>query len=273
MPSSRKTRERQLAKLAARRAAERKRRRRQRILAVGLGVLLVVGLVAGLSVVFVGKGKPRTVRATPPSNASPSSSASTTPSASASLGSNCGYVAKQEPGAKKAVKPPTFRIDVRKRYEADVATSMGSFTIELLPQDAPCTVNSFVYLARQKFFDGLTFHRIVKDFVIQGGDPEGTGRGGPGYSFNDELANDLKYEIGTVAMANSGPNTNGSQWFVVTGSQGTTLPKNYSIFGRVVKGLDVVKKINDVPTNGGNGPDAQAPKHKVVIERVTIKGG
>ncbi len=112
----------------------------------------------------------------------------------------------------------------------------------------------------------------MKDFVIQGGDPEGTGQGGPGYSFNDELANDLKYQIGTVAMANSGPNTNGSQFFVVAGSQGTTLPKKYTIFGQVVEGLDVVKKINQVPTKGGSPPEADFPRRKVVIERVTIQG-
>ena len=268
MPSSRKTRERQLAKLAARRAAERRRQRRQRFLAVGLGVLLVVGLIAGLSFVFLRKGESKVARSTPSSKASP------TPSANASPGSNCGYKVNQESsGSKGAVKPPTFDLDVKKKYVAEVATSMGSFTISLLPKEAPCTVNSFVYLARKKFFDGLTFHRIVKGFVIQGGDPEGTGRGGPGYSFNDELANDLKYQVGTVAMANSGPNTNGSQWFVVTGPQGASLPKNYTIFGQVVKGLDVVKKINDAPTKGGNGPDAESPKVKVTIERITVNSG
>jgi peptidylprolyl isomerase len=148
---------------------------------------------------------------------------------------------------------------------------MGAFTIELLPKEAPCAVNSFVYLAGRKFFDGVTFHRIVKGFVIQGGDPAGTGQGGPGYSFNDELGNDLKYEVGTVAMANSGPNTNGSQFFVVAGPQGTTLPKSYTIFGRVIEGLDVVKRINSVPTKGGNGPDAESPRRKVLIERISIQ--
>ena len=162
-------------------------------------------------------------------------------------------------------------MDERKDVRAVVSTSMGSFTMELLPKEAPCAVNSFVYLARQKFFDGVTFHRIVKDFVIQGGDPQGTGQGGPGYSFNDELENDLKYEIGTVAMANSGPNTNGSQFFVVAGNQGTSLPKSYTIFGRVVEGLDVVKEINAVPTKGGSGPDAESPRRKVVIERIRVQ--
>ena len=269
MPSGRKTRERQLAKLAARRAAERKRRRRQRLLAGGLGILLILALVAGLSTVFLGdEGEPVRARATPPSpQASPS------PTTAAGPGPDCGYKQNAEPsGERGAVEPPKFTIDAGKPLQAVVSTSMGSFTIELLPKEAPCTVNSFAYLARQKFFDGLTFHRIVEGFVIQGGDPAGTGQGGPGYSFNDELDNDLKYEIGTVAMANSGPNTNGSQFFVVAGQQGTTLPKQYTIFGRVIDGLDVVKKINSAPTKGGSGPDAESPRQRIVIERITIQG-
>ena len=148
---------------------------------------------------------------------------------------------------------------------------MGSFTIKLLGKDAPCTVNSFVSLAKKHFYDGLTFHRIVKDFVIQGGDPAGNGSGGPGYTFNDELNNSLTYEVGTVAMANSGANTNGSQWFVVTGDQGVQLPKSYTIFGKVTKGLDVVLKIQDVPTVGGTGQDSQMPKDPITIEKITIK--
>jgi cyclophilin family peptidyl-prolyl cis-trans isomerase len=148
---------------------------------------------------------------------------------------------------------------------------MGTFTMKLFDDDAPCTVNSFVYLARKHFYDGLTFHRIVKDFVIQGGDPAGTGSGGPGYTFNDELANSLTYQIGTLAMANSGANTNGSQWFVVTGQQGVELPKSYTIFGKVTKGLDVVMKIGNVPTVGGSGQDAQMPKEPITIEKVTVK--
>jgi cyclophilin family peptidyl-prolyl cis-trans isomerase len=265
MPSGRRTRERQLAKLAARRAAERKRHRRQRLLAGGLGLLLVLALVAGLSTVFLGDEEPNRARSTPTPNPSPSPTAT-------GPGSNCGYKTETGPvGSGGPIPPPEFGIDVGKSIRAVVLTSMGAFTIELLPKEAPCAVNSFVYLAGRKFFDGVTFHRIVKGFVIQGGDPAGTGQGGPGYSFNDELGNDLKYEIGTVAMANSGPNTNGSQFFVVAGPQGTTLPKSYTIFGRVIEGLDVVKRINSVPTKGGNGPDAESPRPKVLIERISIQ--
>ncbi len=264
MPSGRKTRERQLAKLAARRAAERRHRRRQRLVAGGLGLFLVLALVGGLSIVFLGNEEPTRARSTPPAD-TPS------PTEDSGPGSKCEYKSETGPvGPSGPLPPPEFGIDVNKDIRADVTTSMGAFTVEFFPKEAPCAVNSFVYLAERKFFDGLTFHRIVKDFVIQGGDPAGTGEGGPGYSFNDELDNDLKYEIGTLAMANSGPNTNGSQFFVIAGQQGTMLPKQYTIFGRVIEGLDVVKRINSVPTKGGGGPDAESPRKKVVIEQVLI---
>ncbi len=141
MPSGRRTRDRQLAKLAARRAAERKRRRRQRLVAGGLGLFLVLALVGGLSTVFLGGDEPRRARSTPSPDQSPVQSPS--PAATAGPGSNCGY--KKEPGgAGGAVQPPQFTIDVGKPLQAVVSTSMGSFAIRLLPRDAPCTVNSFV---------------------------------------------------------------------------------------------------------------------------------
>jgi cyclophilin family peptidyl-prolyl cis-trans isomerase len=221
-----------------------------------------------LSVVFLNGGEEK---ATPSANQK-SATPSPTPSATGSPGSNCGYTKNSEAtGSKGPINPPAFSIDVGKSYVAVVKTSMGTFSFRLLSSVAPCTVNSFVYLAKMKYFDGLTFHRIIKDFVNQGGDPTGTGSGGPGYTFNDELANNLTYQVGTVAMANSGPNTNGSQFFVVAGQQGTALPKKYTIFGDVLTGLDVVKKINSVATNGGGGPDADRPKHKVTIDHITIE--
>ena len=133
-------------------------------------------------------------------------------------------------------------------------------------------MNSFVYLADRGFFNGLTFHRVVKDFVIQGGDPQGNGTGGPGYQFSDELANTLDYHTGTVAMANSGRDTDGSQFFIVVSENGAKqLQKLYTIFGTVTKGLDVVQKIDAVPTKGGTGQDADMPVTPVVIQKVTIK--
>ena len=116
-------------------------------------------------------------------------------------------------------KPPPMTIDPAKKYTATMETSCGKITIDLDAKAAPKTVNNFVFLAKQKYYDGLTFHRVVKDFVIQGGDPKGTGSGGPGYEFEDELPPD-GYKIGSLAMANSGANTNGSQFFIVTGNEG-----------------------------------------------------
>ena len=267
MPDRRRTRERQLRKLYERRQAERRRKQRQRIITLAISGVLVLGLIAGLFLFVANGGKKPAAGATiHPSTPAPG------PSVQASPGASCGYKVKQEDsGTKGAQPPPTFTIDVSKAYTATVQTSMGTFTIKLEPAAAPCAVNSFVYLAKRHFYDGLTFHRIVKDFVIQGGDPTGTGSGGPGYSFNDELGNGLSYQLGTLAMANSGPNTNGSQWFVVTGSQGVSLPNQYTIFGEVVKGMDVVDAIGKVQTKGGSGPDAQQPVKPVIMEKVTIK--
>ena len=161
--------------------------------------------------------------------------------------------------------PPPMCIDPAKRYTAEMVTTKGTMTIALDPEAAPKTVNNFVFLARYHYFDGLTFHRIIPGFVIQGGDPEGTGRGGPGYRFEDELPRPGRYEIGSLAMANAGPNTNGSQFFVISGPDGTALPPNYSLFGKVVKGMEVVAALDAVGT-----PGQGRPKERVVMESVTI---
>src|SRR5664280_1322601 len=120
--------------------------------------------------------------------------------------------------------PPPMVIDPAKRYTAEVVTSKGALTVALDPIAAPGTVNNFVFLARWHYYDGIVFHRIIPGFMLQGGDPEGSGRGGPGYKFADELPAPGRYEIGSLAMANAGPNTNGSQFFIVSGPDGTALP-------------------------------------------------
>jgi peptidylprolyl isomerase len=130
---------------------------------------------------------------------------------------------------------------------------------------APKTVNNFVFLAREGYYDGVIFHRIIQGFMCQGGDPTGTGTGGPGYTFADELPAPGRYEVGSVAMANAGPNTNGSQFFVVSGPSGVRLPPQYSLFGKVVKGLDVLSQMESVPT----GP-RDKPQQDLVIRSVTI---
>ncbi len=156
-------------------------------------------------------------------------------------------------------------IDLSKRYSAEMVTSMGTLVIALDPASAPKTVNNFVSLARYHYYDGLTFHRVIQGFVLQGGCPEGSGRGGPGYKFEDELPQPGRYELGSLAMANAGPNTNGSQFFVISGPSGVGLPPAYALFGKVVKGLELVDQMEKVKTGGGD-----KPVEDLVIESVTI---
>jgi cyclophilin family peptidyl-prolyl cis-trans isomerase len=159
---------------------------------------------------------------------------------------------------------PPMIIDTTTTYTATMATSKGTLEILLDPLAAPVTVNSFVFLARWHYYDGIVFHRIIPGFVLQGGDPTGSGTGGPGYRFDDELPKLGRYELGSLAMANAGPNTNGSQFFVISGPDGIRLPPQYALFGKVVRGLDVVSTINDIGTSSGK------PREDVVIESVTI---
>ena len=149
---------------------------------------------------------------------------------------------------------PDMVIDPSKRYTATMSTSMGDLVIALDAVQAPKTVNNFVFLAREGYYDGVIFHRIISGFMCQGGDPTGSGRGGPGYKFADELPKPRQYEIGSVAMANAGPNTNGSQFFIVSGPSGVGLPPQYSLFGKVVKGLEVLDQMEKVKTGPGDKP-------------------
>ena len=162
-------------------------------------------------------------------------------------------------------EPPPMCVDPSKRYTATMDTSMGSLTIALDAAAAPLTVNNFVVLARYHYYDGVIFHRIINGFVCQGGDPTGTGRGGPGYRFADELPKPGRYEIGSLAMANAGPNTNGSQFFLISGPSGAGLPPQYSLFGKVVAGLDVVDAMQNVETDRNDRPLTD-----VTINSVTI---
>jgi len=144
---------------------------------------------------------------------------------------------------KKWNNPPAMQIDPTKVYTVLMETNKGTIELELYPEHAPKTVNNFVFLVREGFYDGIMFHRVIPDFVIQGGDPTGTGMGGPGYKFEDECAgNPLKHETGMMSMANAGPNTNGSQFFI-THSPQPHLNGRHTVFGKVVKGMDVVNMI------------------------------
>jgi peptidylprolyl isomerase len=160
--------------------------------------------------------------------------------------------------------PHELGIDPSKRYTATMETSMGTLVIALDAINAPQTVNNFVSLAAQHYYDGVIFHRIINGFMCQGGDPTGTGRGGPGYKFNAEPVKQ-KYQIGSLAMANAGPNTNGSQFFLISGPSGVNLPPQYNHFGQVVKGLEIVDAMQRVETDRSDRPQTD-----VVINSVTI---
>lgn len=168
--------------------------------------------------------------------------------------------------AKQWKTPPDMQIDPAGSYQATLDTTHGPITIDLLADRSPNTVNNFVFLAREGFYDGVVFHRVIPGFVIQGGDPTGTGQGGPGYRFADELEGAGNYTRGTVAMANAGPNTNGSQFFVCLGDVG--LPHKYTIFGRVTDGMEAVDAIAALPTDAQDRPQEEA-----VIRTVTITEG
>ncbi len=176
----------------------------------------------------------------------------------------CPKVDGSSPKIQNFPAEPPMCIDPEKRYSAHFSTSKGEFIVALDTIKAPKTVNNFVYLARYHYYEGVIFHRIIPGFVVQGGDPTGTGAGGPGYRFEDELPKAGQYQIGSIAMANAGPNTNGSQFFIVTGASGVGLPPLYSLFGQVIKGMDVVTAIESVGTSSGK------TKEQVTIESVTI---
>jgi cyclophilin family peptidyl-prolyl cis-trans isomerase len=205
--------------------------------------------------------KPGTVTSTSPTSGS-------TPPASTTAASK---TTAASPRVTKWTNPPAMQIDTKKTYYATMETSLGTFKIELFASESPVTVNNFVFLAKQNYFNGIIFHRIIKDFMIQTGDPTGTGSGGPGYRFGDELPVKHQYEPGIVAMANAGPNTNGSQFFVCTGSSSKNLNSspNYTQFGRVVEGMDIVLKIASVKVVS-NGRETSQPADPPLIKGITI---
>jgi cyclophilin family peptidyl-prolyl cis-trans isomerase/predicted small lipoprotein YifL len=168
---------------------------------------------------------------------------------------------------------PAMAIDPAKSYTAKFQTSKGNFEVELFADSAPITVNNFVFLARQGFYEGVTFHRIVETFMIQTGDPLGTGTGGPGYTIQDELENTstYKYEPGILAMARTrAPNSAGSQFFICTGLDASTLTPDYAIFGKVVEGMETVNAIAKTPVGTGHGGEQSKPLETVTIQKIEI---
>jgi cyclophilin family peptidyl-prolyl cis-trans isomerase len=286
---SKRSRDRQLAKLAARRQAERSAAARRRSMFTGVvgGLVALVVLLVGVNVLLGGEEDPGP-------GSSPSVSPTATPSPSAEPGTQTGTVtptaatesgevacgAEEPAGAGKPkpqfAGPPPMRIDRKATYTATMETSCGTIVIRLDPKRAPQTVNSFVFLARQGYFDGQYFHRLDTSIdVIQGGDPSGTGADGPGYAIPDELKGNESYTPGTLAMANAGPNTGGSQFFIITGPSGRNLDgnPNYTIFGTILEGLDVARRIQALPIVDPESQDlsGQRPAKAVYIERVTVR--
>jgi cyclophilin family peptidyl-prolyl cis-trans isomerase len=267
VPSDKRERQRQRAELA-RLAAER-RARRQRITRVVVVFFMIAAIGGAGALAFLSADNSTDVASgTTTTIAGPGSTTTTAPIVEAP---SCPPLEEVALKAEKFPTAPELTIDTNKTYLATISTDSGDINIQLDAAKAPLTVNNFVFLAREGFYDGVRFHRVIKNFVIQGGDPTATGSGGPGYSFADELPTEslgpnpntsgnpeanpnLYYREGSLAMANSGPNTNGSQFFIITGQQGVELSPNYSLFGQVTDGQPVIDVIESDGSDPNGGP-------------------
>ena len=275
-----RTRNRQLARQHERRHAERQQQQRKRQTTRAL-VVLVVALVGGGIAYFALSGGDDTQAGASGATTGPTGATSSPKTVKPTPGPAEVACGGTEPKAATEPKPqftaPKQVVKPGKTYTAEVQTSCGTIVIELLADQAPQTVNSFVFLAQEGYFDGQRFHRLDTSIdVIQGGDPTGTGTGGPGYSIPDELTGNESYGPGTLAMANAGPDTGGSQFFLITGDAGHNLDANpaYTIFGMVTEGLDVAKQIQQLPIQDPSaGISGQQPTQSVYIEKVTIHEG
>jgi cyclophilin family peptidyl-prolyl cis-trans isomerase len=258
------------ARQAAIAAARRRQARRRRAIS---GTFLALVLVAGVAVLVNNPDDDREVSTSPTTTAAgavkrPVELPPVAPGASITGDTPCPPADGSAARTTTFEKPPQPCVAVARTYTADIQTTKGLMVVDLDVRGATSTVNNFVVLARYKYFDGIAFHRIVPGFVIQGGDPLQTGTGGPGYRFEDELPQAGAYKIGSLAMANSGPNTNGSQFFIVSGDAGASLPPQYSLFGQVTQGLEVVEAIEEV---GIPGTQDGKPSEVVKILSITIK--
>ncbi len=264
-------RERELARMRAERQAARRatneahRRKQRRSLLIGASALAVVALIAGVTLATSGGAKKNKQTVT----TQPSTSTSTFGNLGGS--GTCSYTRSQVPSAKPLDGlPPAQKVLTTGSQQAVLVTTRGEIDVTLLTSKAPCTVNSFAFLAQQKYFDGTPCHRLVTSgiFVLQCGDPTGTGSGGPGYQFPDENLTGATYPAGTLAMANGGPGTNGSQYFLVY--KNTKLPPSYTPFGRITKGLDVVTKVAAGGDDGSISAGGGKPKLAISLTKVTV---
>ncbi len=273
-----RSRDKQLAKLAQRRQAERRAAKRRRDLTIGLvaGGIALILVAVGAFILF--GGDDQTGAASPSVSAEPGTQTGTvTPQAPAPETVACGgkVPAKADKPKPQFAGPPPLTIDPSHTYTATIETSCGTIEAELLAKTATEGVNSFVFLAQQGFYDGQTFHRIAKDFVIQGGDPLGTGTGGPGYEFPVTTTEGVSFDgPGVLAYAHAQTGGNGSQFFFTLAAASNLDPPNgqYTIFGNVTKGQDVLDAIAAVPTEAGPSGEPSQPTEAVYINSVTIDG-
>ncbi len=265
-------RERELARMRAERQAARRsaaqaaRKARQRTLAIFGTLVVVLGIV--LAVVLLSKDSGTDKLASPSATAAPTTSASASAAPAASAGSGtCTYADAATAAKKVAGKPPTTGV-AKTTKVVSLTTNQGAVELTLNGAKAPCTVNSFAYLTSQKYYDNTPCHRLTTSgiYVLQCGDPSGQGNGGPGYQYADENLTGATYPRGTIAMANAGPGTNGSQFFLVY--KDTQLPPSYTPFGTITKGLDILDKIAKAGTDSPTGDGK--PKLTVTIEKATL---
>jgi peptidyl-prolyl cis-trans isomerase B (cyclophilin B) len=267
-------------KLARERYARQQARRAQhvhrwRLISVIAAACCAVLLLGGAAYLTFGTGgsKPAAA-ATPSPTASPTAPPTPTPTPTPSLvaepASHCTYTASGTAARKVGIPPakPAFKAA---KYQATIKTNRGTIVLDLLNHQATCTVNSFIYLAAKHYFNNSPCHRLTTAgiYVLQCGDPTGTGSGGPGYKFANENLTGAKYTAGTVAMANAGPGTNGSQFFLVYRNS-LTLPASYTPFGQIVSGLGIIQNVAKAGTDNSNGNGDGHPKEKVTIKSVTI---
>ena len=236
---------------------------------IALACCTAIGLGTGAYFLLQGGGKPASAAS---ASSRPTGTASGTAAAAAPAepATHCTYTAS--PPAARTVGVPPATPDSKATYRATIVTNRGDVVIDLANAKATCTVNSFVYLAGKNYFRNTRCHRLTTSgiYVLQCGDPTGTGNGGPGYKFANENTSGARYTTGTVAMANAGPGTNGSQFFLVY-RDSLSLHPDYTPFGTVVKGLGIIQNVAKAGTDNANGPGDGHPKETVVIERVTIK--
>lgn len=228
-------------------------------------ILLILSLVSACA--FAPTGSPNTQ--TPEREVAPTAGSASIPTHSTVTAATAQVSKASVP--KQYSAPPPLTIDAAKAYTATLSTNKGELVLNLFASESPVTVNNFVFLAQEGFYDGVTFHRIMKDFMVQAGDPSGNGSGGPGYRFADEPVT-RSYTKGILAMANAGPNTNGSQFFIVHAAN-AGLASNYTIFGEVTSGIDVLDVIASTGVGLTPHGEASVPLEKIIIENVQIEEG